>query len=330
MKHIAYAGFFLTAFLAACQPENTPPVAKVFSVPGVGDSTTVFMLEGSGSTDRESSVFVLRYRWDVNNDGTWDTEYSTRTSCATRFGQPGYQKYRLEVADEDGGTALAIDSVFILSSKQYPDTMTDPRDGKRYPVIRLGETWWMAENLCYGTPIDWQTPPTNNGLVEFLYFNSSPGHQEYDYGALYTWEEANIYSNGRRTGDICPPGWRIPSPEEWSALFKKYAQPFDVLYYFGPSSIENLGLEMNGYYKYGNPDHPLAGEFLLDQLGVHYWTDHFTGNDSTRYYTAVEFTRDSWSLCTSLNKPAWILHPFFPFIIGYNTPEACYVRCIKE
>ncbi len=319
----------LLGLLASCEPENTPPVARVSSNPGIGDTTTIFMLDASGCSDKESSAYVLRYRWDCDNDGVWDTDYSARTSHATRFSAPGYQTYRLEVADEDNATASITDSVFILTFNQNPDTLIDPRDGNRYPVIKIGEAWWMADNLRFGTPIDWKTAPSRDSVAEFIYFNNSQAYQ--DYGALYTWEEAHYFRYSRITGDICPPGWRLPLPEEWSALFKSYKQPFDVLYYFGPGSVQNLGIEMHGYYEYGDPDHPLRGEYSEDQALVRYWTAYCTGTDSLRTCTGIQFTRDTWKLTTSYNKPQWEYNPYFPsIIIGYFPVEAAYVRCIKE
>jgi uncharacterized protein (TIGR02145 family) len=319
----------LLGLLASCEPDNTPPVAVVSSNPGIGDTTTIFMLDASGCSDQESSFYVLRYRWDCDNDGTWDTDYSTRTGYAARFSKPGYQTYRLEVADEDGGTATITDSVFILSFNQDPDTLTDLRDGNRYPVIRIGETWWMADNLRFGTPIDWKTVPSRDSVVEYLFFNNDQAYQ--DYGALYTWEEAHYFRFSRITDDICPPGWRLPLPEEWTALFKSYTQPFDVTYYFGPNSVENLGIEMNGYYEYGDPNYPLRGEFSEDQTVVRYWTGYSSGADSLRTLTGIHFTRDSWKLVNSFSKPVWIYSDYFPgYITGYSPVEAAYVRCVKE
>ncbi|TSA35503.1 MAG: hypothetical protein D4R64_09525 [Porphyromonadaceae bacterium] len=325
-RHLIY--IILTGLIASCEPENTPPIAAVFSLPGTGDTTTVFMLDGKNSSDNESSYFILRYRWDVDADGTWETAFSTRSSYTARFSRTGYQKYILEVADEDGGTATAIDSVFILSPNRQVDILTDSRDGNRYRIVKIGENWWMAENLRYGTPVPCNTTQTNNDLAEFLYFNNSINFEK--YGGLYTWVEANYYPSPALFRDICPTGWRIPSPDQWSGLFKTYSQPFGILYYFGVSSIENLGIEMKGYYKYGDPKNPMEGEFKDDRSGVRYWTSGFTGEDTTRYFTGINFSRDSWNFVQSFNRTEWIYHPLLLYIIGYRTPEACYVRCIKQ
>jgi uncharacterized protein (TIGR02145 family) len=312
--------------LASCEPENSPPVVKVHATPGVGDTATVFMLEGKNSTDRETSYFALRYRWDTDADGTWDSEYSTRSSYTARFNHPGYRKYILEVADDDGGTATATDSVYILGMNSNLDSIVDPRDGKSYRTVLIGSDWWMAENLRFGIPVPYDLAPMNNERAEYLRFNTSVDA----YGSLYTWDEANYYPGNYQYRDICPPGWRLPTPAQWSNLLHSYPKPFDVLHYFGPSSIENLGLGMTGYYRYGDPRNPMKGEFRDELTGVRYWTSEFTGADTTRYFTAIHFSRDSWNFAQSYNRTEWIRHPIFLYIIGYRTPEACYVRCIRK
>lgn len=324
---LAYILLFVGAI--SCKTDNTPPVASVFSIPETGDTTTVFIMDGKNSSDLESSYFILRYRWDVNADGIWDTEYSSRTSFTARFGQTGYQKFILEVADEDGGTATATDSVFILSYNREVDSLTDSRDGNRYLIVKIRDQWWMAENLRFGTPIDVKTPPEDNSLVEFLYFNNSKDFE--NYGNLYTWLEANYYPAPFLYRDICPPGWRIPSYGQWYDLIRNYSQPFDVPYYFGPASIENLGVEMKGWYTYGDPPPPMKGEYKGDQSGVRYWTSEFTGEDTTRLFTGIHFSRDSCYFVKSYNHPEWIYHPQIPgYIIGFKTVEACYVRCVRQ
>jgi hypothetical protein len=74
----------------------------------------------------------------------------------------------------------------------------------------------------------------------------------------------------------------------------------------------------------------MKGEFRDELTGVRYWTSEFTGADTTRYFTAIHFSRDSWNFAQSYNRTEWIRHPIFLYIIGYRTPEACYVRCIRK
>ncbi|PLX13935.1 MAG: hypothetical protein C0598_02540, partial [Marinilabiliales bacterium] len=75
----------------------------------------------------------------------------------------------------------------------------DKRDDKRYKIKQIGEEYWFLENLNYN----------NEGST--WYSNV----EEYGdiYGRLYNWESAIT---------ACPPGWHLPTDEEWQKL-EQYA-----------------------------------------------------------------------------------------------------------
>jgi len=73
--------------------------------------------------------------------------------------------------------------------------MTDPRDGKEYEVKQYGNHLWMLRNLDHVTPgsLVFENKDSNGAL----------------FGRLYPYAEAL---------SACPPGWRLPTDEEWKAL----------------------------------------------------------------------------------------------------------------
>jgi uncharacterized protein (TIGR02145 family) len=75
------------------------------------------------------------------------------------------------------------------------DTLVDPRDGYRYPVVSIGELRWFAENLRFRT-------------VESRCYENDEANCE-DHGRLYRLDDAL---------KACPAGWRVPSEEDWRAL----------------------------------------------------------------------------------------------------------------
>lgn len=91
-------------------------------------------------------------------------------------------------------------------------TLFDTRDGQSYPVVRIGNQIWLAENFRY-------LPKENNG--------NGDGNDE---------EESPLYKNGKFDNDnqflfgryynyktatkIAPEGWHLPTKEEFNELFK--------------------------------------------------------------------------------------------------------------
>ncbi|WP_430817548.1 FISUMP domain-containing protein [Carboxylicivirga sp. RSCT41] len=98
-------------------------------------------------------------------------------------------------------------------------TITDD-DGNTYKTIKIGDQWWMAENL--------RTTKYNDGSsIPLITDNSSWGNRTTpaycwynndrstavanNYGALYNWHTVN-------TGKLCPDGWHVPTDAEWQTL----------------------------------------------------------------------------------------------------------------
>ena len=121
-------------------------------------------------------------------------------------------------------------------------TLTDDRDGQTYKTVKIGEQWWMAENLNYaytGVPFKYMLL-TDSNLVDYsdstswCYDNDAANCAK--YGRLYTWAAAmdsvgTWSTNGMGCGyymecsptnpvrGICPEGWHLPYATEWIALF---------------------------------------------------------------------------------------------------------------
>jgi len=58
---------------------------------------------------------------------------------------------------------------------------------------------------------------TNNGVIEKFCYNNIEDSCD-SFGGLYQWDEMMQYTTQKRTQGICPPGWHIPSDDEWKIL----------------------------------------------------------------------------------------------------------------
>lgn len=163
---------------------------------------------------------------------------------------------------------------------------TDPRDGQRYQTVKLKDNKiWLAQNL-------------NFQIADGSFFyNDSPKNGEI-FGRLYQWEKARL---------ACPPGWHLPSDEEWKALLKLYGgyydfledkdhglpdQSFKALIEGGPGGFS---AQLGGYRD---------SEGLFYGLGEsgNYWTcSPFDDNDAMAYY----FYRDSLQVARGGDMKDW-------------------------
>ncbi len=173
------------------EPENTPPVAVFTAGDNIGNIETLFTFDATGSYDLEDDKSELNIRWDWQDDGLWDTEFSTDKIFQHGFGKDGFYNVKLEVKDTKG---LKSDYSEIITVEKY--LLVDTRDQKQYNTVKIGTQFWMAENLNYDT-------------YDGAYCHGNDTDNCNKYGKLYEWDEATF---------ACPNGWRLPSNEDWQIL----------------------------------------------------------------------------------------------------------------
>lgn len=92
---------------------NQRPFANFSVSPKRGNPNTSFRLDASASRDDRDDPSRLEVRWDFDNDGDWDTSWSTNKQTTTVFGKTGQRMARLQVRDSGGLTSIYLDGPTI-------------------------------------------------------------------------------------------------------------------------------------------------------------------------------------------------------------------------
>jgi uncharacterized protein (TIGR02145 family) len=116
-------------------------------------------------------------------------------------------------ATNNAGTGYGMTMVFTTLP-----TVTDI-DGNTYATIKIGDQWWMTENLKVTHYSNGEAIPnvidgiTWAGLATGAYceYNNDVNNVT-TYGRLYNWYAINDSRN------IAPAGWHVPTDAEWQTL----------------------------------------------------------------------------------------------------------------
>ena len=221
MKKI-FVALSMVAFLAACDDSSSTSAENK-------DSTTLSSAEGQVSS---SSTKKLTDSSDSNceecNDDAISSSGNAESSCSEELSETSSSSAD-KMESSSNSEFLATPCKTETEDNCEYGTVLDDRDGQTYKTVKIGDQWWMAENLNY---------ETDNSFC----YNDSAEYCE-KYGRLYTWAAAidsvklandadnpqdcgygktcEVASAGSATliQGICPSGWHLPSNEEWSALF---------------------------------------------------------------------------------------------------------------
>lgn len=124
--------------------------------------------------------------------------------------------WKLEVAD--GITFVESDiRTFVTEPPGCPDIEKIYYAGRVYHTVQVGNQCWMRESLDVGKMIPWHSPSMNNGIIEKYCIDDDPENC-LKYGALYLWPEMMNYEIEEGAQGICPPGWYVPTNQDWAEL----------------------------------------------------------------------------------------------------------------
>jgi len=106
--------------------ENQYPVASFVVSPVIGDQDTIFGVDASGSSDLETPEGQLVVRWDWENDGTYDTDWSTTKTATHQYSAGGIYVIKLQVSDQEGLTDSLSHAIFLSPNTEFSEMVLVP------------------------------------------------------------------------------------------------------------------------------------------------------------------------------------------------------------
>ena len=218
----------LTGLLTGCKKEDPAGLPSLVTLP-VRDISSSLAKSGGDITDDGGTEIESRgLVWGTLQNPSLDENVGSTSEgrgsgefISTMSGlAPETTYYVRAYATNGAGTAYGNQEHFTTTPFDPDEGTVTDAEGNTYRTVIIGEQVWMAENLRTGfyrngNPIAYPGEDNN------AWFNNTTGayawydndiSNKYLYGALYNWHAVNN-PNG-----LCPPGWRVPSNEDWSVL----------------------------------------------------------------------------------------------------------------
>lgn len=217
----------------------------------------------------------------------------------------------------------------FFNSKIEYESITDDRDGQVYKIIKIGELWWMAENLNFDT--DSEDTPVKLRR-SWCYDNVADNCNV--AGRLYTWGGAidsvntgcgfgSVCSPTQPVRGVCPKGWHLPSREEWDAL----------LFIAGGDDDAGQILKSHTGWSRENGDDTFGFSVMPAGRG------EYTMGNGRYVYEAMVFgaAKNSAEFWSSSEKDEYVVWDVIfvttneqTFSFGANKRDALSIRCVQD
>ncbi|MBN2000131.1 T9SS type A sorting domain-containing protein, partial [candidate division KSB1 bacterium] len=190
---------------------------------------------------------------------------------------------------------LVITSNMVLNVTVAP-AVTDI-DGNTYRIVKIGDQWWMAENLRvtrYSNG-DAVTHVTESGQWSsqssgaYCDVENNPAHAKI-YGRLYNWNAVNDARN------IAPAGWHVASDEEWKQLEMTLGMSrseADLVNWRGTGvggKLKTTGTLEDGTGLWRSPNEGATNEsgFSAVPAGYRYESDYYAFSENAFFWSTKE------------------------------------------
>ena len=244
-RKAAIGSMLIMAFAFVGCDDSSSASAEPNDEPGMESSSSVEF--GSSSSEKVKPQSSSSEKFGKSSSSVIESSSSSvKLRSSSSVGTP--ESSSSEISSSSAGKAKSSSSVVTLAMPCKTETednceygeLTDDRDGQTYKTVKIGDQWWMAENLNF----DPGQGGSDDAKYDWSWCYKDNADNCVKYGRLYTWAAAidsvklaTDVENpldcgygkvcGLASADsatliqgICPNGWHLPSETEWEKLFE--------------------------------------------------------------------------------------------------------------
>lgn len=176
-------------------------------------------------------------------------------------------------------------------------TLIDIRDGKEYKTVKIGNQWWMSQNLDFDSK-------QSNAMRDSDYHKIDT-----IYGRLYHWEVSK---------KVCPSGWHLPSIDEW----------LELIDYLGGKKVAGGKMKVIGTEEWDEPNFGATNSSLFSALAytgaIRSESDPSYSKRSAVWWSSTKKFLEDPTTITIYNKSESIYFGSEPAWVW------CSIRCVKN
>jgi formylglycine-generating enzyme required for sulfatase activity len=131
-----------------CSMRGSPSASFVVNPEEGPYETTHFSVDASSTTDLNHPLDSLEVHWDWEDDGNYDTSWTTAKADSHRYAYPGIFRIRMEVRDPDGNVSDTSNQVLAAGDEGWDGAVCESHQDCAHGFVCIAQGIYPIEYFC--------------------------------------------------------------------------------------------------------------------------------------------------------------------------------------